>query len=140
MLVSAHAHRLDHRQLTIADAVKDVSRTFSDYADVDFDHDLVDLSITASLQLWQQWDDGIERMAMPCALAGLSSITVAPARNVMFAPSHRARGLVRRSGQLEFSIPARCSTKILEPLRPILANRFLGVSVQGSEVPATNTG
>src|SRR5262245_11789627 len=62
------AHRLDQRQLTIADAVKDISFTLSDYADVDFDHDVVQVRITPSLGLWlrrhtasldpESWDIG----------------------------------------------------------------------------------
>src|SRR5262249_47252213 len=47
---SAHAHGLDHHQLALSDAVKDVSRTLSGHADVDFYLDVGQVRVTPSLR------------------------------------------------------------------------------------------
>src|SRR3954453_8601986 len=47
------AHRLDHRGLTIANAVKNISFTLSKYADVDFDQDVVQVTPSLGLRLRQ---------------------------------------------------------------------------------------
>src|SRR5215471_1968092 len=49
-LPSAHAHGLDHHKLTLSDAVKDVSRTLSGHADVDFHLDVGQVRVTPSLR------------------------------------------------------------------------------------------
>ena len=50
VLPSAHAHGLDHHQLTLSDAVKDVRRTLSGHVDVDFHLDVGKVRVTPSLR------------------------------------------------------------------------------------------